>query len=77
MWLLGFLTLRWVIQVDPFHPDKWTEYASILLLLFFFFLIGGYLGSSCFQDTWSRVASLPKQQNANDLISQSVEAINC
>ena len=41
------------------------------------FVIGSYLRKGCLQDTWSRVALLPKQQNANDLMSQSVEAINC
>ena len=32
--------------------------------------------SDCLQDTWSRVDSLPKQQNANDLMSQNIEASN-
>ena len=30
---LVLLTLRWLIQVDPFHPDRWSGYANVLLLL--------------------------------------------
>ena len=30
---LVLLTLRWLIQVDPFHPDRWPGCANILLLL--------------------------------------------
>ena len=40
-------------------------------------VIVGYLGSGSFQDTWSRVDSLPKQLNVNDLMAQSVEVFNC
>lgn len=28
-------------------------------------------------DTWSRIASMLKQQNVNDLLSQSIKVINC
>ena len=41
------------------------------------FVIRCYLGSDYFRDTWCSVGPLPKQENANDLMTQSAEAINC
>ena len=31
---LVLLPLRWLRQVDPLHPDQWSECLGILLLLF-------------------------------------------
>ena len=61
--ILVLLTVKLLIQVEPFHPHRWSGYSN--------------LGSDYLQDIWSRVASWPKQQNANDLVSQSFEAIHC
>lgn len=63
---LVLLILRWPIQVDSLSPDR---------MYFYSFFCN--MGNGCLRDTWSRVTSLPKQQIANDWMSQSVKVINC
>ena len=73
MWLLGSYDTK-MARTTRFFPSwdmvRLCWYTSAP------FVIWVYLGSGCFQDTYSRLESQPKQQNVNDLMSQSIEIIN-
>ena len=72
---LILLTLRQLIQVGPFNPDRCSGYANIPLLLLCNY--GVTWGVSAFRISGLGQLHCLKQQNTNDLISQSVKVINC